>query len=104
MNSAGTAKHRPAWYLIPVRILLITIMLTLLSFAVGLFLGIAGTILASAWRGVHPNMVFAYRHIALPVATIAAACTLIGAAWIEVQYYRRARLLHLIEEQLGPAN
>lgn len=96
--------HKPAWHLVPVRVLLITIMLTLLSFAVSLFLGILGTLVGAGLRGVRPNMAFAYRHIALPVAITAAAIVLVAAVVIEVRHYRRARALNQIEQQMSRAS
>jgi hypothetical protein len=82
-------------------VLLITIMLTLLSFAVSLFLGILGTLAGAGLRGVRPNMAFAYRHIALPVAIIAAAIVPVAAVIMEVRHYRRARALNQIEQQMS---
>lgn len=96
--------HKPAWYLVPVRVLLVTVMLTLLSFAVGLFLGILGTLVGAGLRGVRPNMVFAYRHVALPVAIIAAAIVLVAAVIMEVRHYRRTRALDQIEQQMSRAS
>ena len=92
--------HKPAWYWVPVRVLLVTAMLTLLSFAVSLFLGIIGTVVGASLRGVRPNMAFAYRHIALPVAIIAAAIVLVAAFIMEIRQYRRARALDQIERQM----
>ena len=57
----------PRWYAIPVRVLLVTFIGTLISFAVSLLVGIIGTVVMSALRHVHPNMTVAYRLIALPV-------------------------------------
>jgi len=96
--------HKPAWYLVPVRVLLVTFMLTLLSFAVGLFLGILSTLVEAGLRGVRPNMAFAYRHIALPLAIIAAAIVLVSAVIMEVRHYRRARALNQIEQQMSRAS
>ena len=93
--------HKPAWHLVPARVLLITIMLTLLSFAVSLFLGILGTLAGAGLRGVRPNMAFAYRHIALPVAIIAAAIVPVAAVIMEVRHYRRAQALNQIEQQMS---
>jgi len=76
-------------------------MLTLLSFAVSLFLGILGTLAGAGLRGVRPNMAFAYRHIALPVAIIAAAIVPVAAVIMEVRHYRRARALNQIEQQMS---
>lgn len=89
--------------MIPVRVLLVTIMLTLLSFAVSLFLGILGTVIGAGVRGVHPNMAFAYRHVALPVAIGAAAVVLVTSIVVEVRHYHRTRVLDHIEKQLGHA-
>jgi amino acid transporter len=88
----------------PARVLLVTIILTLLSFAVSLFLGILGTVMGAKLRGVHPNMTFAYRHIALPVATVAAGIVFISAVIMEIRQYRRARVLDHIEQQMGRAS
>ena len=54
------------WFLVPLRVLLVTFLLALLSFAVCLFLGILGLLISAAVRGVHPNMTVAYRQIAFP--------------------------------------
>ena len=102
--SSFSAAHKPAWYLVPVRVLLITMMLTLLSFAVSLFLGILGTVIGAGLRGLRPNMAFAYRHIALPVAITAAAIVLIATAIMEVRQYRRTRALNQIEQQMSRAS
>jgi HAMP domain-containing protein len=49
---------------------------------------------------VRPNMAFAYRHVALPVAIIAAAIVLVAAFIMEIRQYRRARALDQIERQM----
>lgn len=89
--------HRPEWYYIPVRVLLVTFLLTLLSFAVALLLGILGTVLVAGVRGLHPDMTHAYRHVALPVAVIAAVCTVSYMSVLEVRRFRQARALARIE-------
>jgi amino acid transporter len=104
MPSAASPSHKPAWYLIPARVLLVTVILTLLSFAVSLFLGILGTAVGAKLRAVHPNMTFAYRHIALPVATVAAGIVFVSAVVMEIRQYRRARVLDHIEQQMGRAS
>jgi hypothetical protein len=93
--SPNTTK--PHWYLIPARVLLLTFLLTLLSFAVSLLLGILGLVIVAALRGIHPNMPIAYRHIALPVAAVVAAVTLISASVIEIRRYRQTKALAEIE-------
>ena len=92
-NTAG----KPHWYLIPVRISLVTFLLTLLSFAASLLLGILGIVIVAALRGIHPNLPIAYRHIALPVAAVVAAVTLISASVIEIRRYRQTKALAEIE-------
>ena len=88
---------KPHWYLIPVRISLVTFLLTLLSFAASLLLGILGIVIVAALRGIHPNLPIAYRHIALPVAAVVAAVTLISASVIEIRRYRQTKALAEIE-------
>jgi hypothetical protein len=102
MNSARETRG-PRWYLIPVRVLLVTFIVTLLSFAVSLLLGIGGVMLASRLRGVHPDLTFAYRQIALPAAGVVAAVVLVSASFMEGRHYRRARTLQRIEQQIGRA-
>jgi amino acid transporter len=104
MPSSASPVHKAAWYLIPARVFLVTTILTLLSFAVSLFLGILGTALGAKLRGVHPNMTFAYRHIALPVATVAAVIVFVSAVIMEIRQYRRARVLDHMEQQMGRAS
>jgi len=88
---------KPHWYLIPARVLLLTFLLTLLSFALSLLLGILGIVIVAALRGTHPNLPIAYRHIALPVAAVVAAVTLISASAMEIRRYRQTKTLAEIE-------
>jgi hypothetical protein len=92
-----TSARSPRWYLIPVRVLLVTFIVTLLSFAVSLLLGILGTLLSARLRWVQPDMTFAYRHVALPVAAMVAAIVFVSAVFMEVRHYRQARALSQIE-------
>lgn len=92
MSSAKTPNLLVRWLLIPARVLLVTFLLTLLSFAVGLFLGIAGLLISAGVRGGHPNMTIAYREIALPAALIAGGISLLVAIVIEFRYQRRKRI------------
>ena len=101
MSSVAAPTRQPAWYFVPLRAVVITAILTILSFAVSLLLGIIGTVLAAAVQGVHPNMAFAYRHVAFPVAIVSAAVALVISLVIEIRQYRRARMLSQMEEQLG---
>ncbi len=87
----------PRWYLIPVRVLLVTFVVTLLSFAVSLLLGIGGTVVGARLRGIHPNMTFAYRHIAIPAAAMVAAIVMVSASFMEIRHFQRAKSLNQIE-------
>jgi len=88
-----TVAVPPRWYLIPARVLLVTFLLTLLSFAVSLLLGIAGTVILSHMRGVHPDMTLAYRHVALPTAVSVAVIVFLAATVMEIRNYRQAKAL-----------
>ena len=83
----------PSWYLIPVRVMLVTFLLGLISFAIGLLLGIIGILISSRIHGVHPNMTLAYRHVALPVAATAASIGLIVLTVLEIRNYRQTKTL-----------
>jgi hypothetical protein len=87
----------PRWYGIPVRILIVTFIGTLLSFAVSLLLAIIGTVIAAAIRGVHPDMRVAYRLIALPMALVAGGIIFVLSVGMEVRHYRQSKTLSAIE-------
>jgi len=87
----------PRWYAIPVRVLLVTFIGTLISFAVSLLLGILGTVIISALRHVNPNMTVAYRVIALPVAVVAGSIIFVLALATEIRHYRQSKTLAAIE-------
>jgi hypothetical protein len=97
MPPSKQTASKPRWYLIPVRILLVTFLLTLLSFAVSLLLGILGLVLAARLRGLHPNLPTAYRYIALPAAAAVGAIVLISASVLEIRHYRQTKALAEIE-------
>jgi len=80
-----------------VRILLVTFLLTLLSFAVTLLLGILGIVIAARLRGIHPNMTLAYRHIAAPAAAVVGGVVLVSATVTEIRHYMQAKTLAEIE-------
>jgi len=79
-----------------VRVLLVSFLLTLLSFAVSLLLGILGTVIAGGLRNVHPDMTVAYRHVALPTAAGIAVVALIAMTIVEVRNFRQAKALTAI--------
>jgi len=96
-STAQKRVRRPRWFWIVPRVLLVTFILTAFSFAISLFLGIVGIVIGSRLRGVHPNMAFAYRHIAAPAAAIAGCIVLVSAATMEIRHYRQNRALAAIE-------
>jgi hypothetical protein len=96
------SANTPPSYLIPARILLVTFLLTLLSFAVTLLFGILGLVIVARLRGLHPNMPIAYRYIAFPVAAVVATVTLISATVIEIRRYRQTKALAEIERVSQP--
>jgi len=94
----GQARpHKPRWFLIPVRVFLVTFLMTLLSFAISLLLGILGVVVGARLRGIAPNLTLAYRLIAVPAAGVVASVVLVLSAVIEVRHYRQAKALAEIE-------
>lgn len=93
MSPAEAPAPKPLWFWIPLRVLLVTFLLTLLAFAVSLLLGILGMVIGSRLRGVHPNMAIAYRHIAVPAAAVVGSIVLVSAVSLEIRHYRQAKML-----------
>jgi hypothetical protein len=91
MPSAKVPSAPLRWFLVSLRVLLVSFLLTLLSFAVCLFLGILGLVINAGLRGVHPNMTIAYREIAFPAAIVAGTAALVAAIVIEVRHRRQQR-------------
>jgi hypothetical protein len=91
----------PRWYAIPVRVLLVTFIGTLISFAVSLLLGIIGTVAISALRHINPNMTVAYRQVALPAAVVAGSIIFVLALAMEIRHYRQSKTLAALEELSG---
>jgi hypothetical protein len=87
------AVRQPRWYVIPLRVLLLSFLLTLLAFAVSLLLAILGMLITARLRGFQPDMTLAYRNIALPIALAAGVVTLIVTTVLEIRNYRQARAL-----------
>ena len=90
-------RSGPRWYSIPVRVLLITFIGTLISFAVSLLVGILGTVIVARVRGVHPDMTVAYRQIALPAAVVAGGIIFAVILVAEIRHYRQVKTLAGIE-------
>jgi hypothetical protein len=78
--------------LVPVRVLLVSFLLALLSFAMFLFLGIVGLLISAVVRGVHPDMTVAYREIAFPGALVLGGIALLVAIVLEFRYQSRKRI------------
>jgi hypothetical protein len=97
MPSTKAVVRKPRWYFVPVRVVLVTVIVTLLSFAISLLLGILGTVIGSRLRGVPPNMAMAYRHVAAPVAIAVGTIVLVSALVMEVRHYRQTKALAGIE-------
>jgi hypothetical protein len=97
LMAPARASRAPRWYIIPVRVCVVTFIGTLLCFAVSLLLGILGTVAVSALRGVHPDMRIAYRLIALPMALIAGSIVFVLALVMEIRHYRQSKTLSAIE-------
>jgi hypothetical protein len=104
MTFFNASHTTPRWYLIPVRVLLVTLIVTLLSFAVSLLLGICAVLLMAKLHGTTPDLRIAYREIALPAACLVAGLVLISMTFVELRHYRRARMLSHIERQIGRAS
>ena len=93
MDSRGSSGQAARWYLIPVRVFLVTLVGTALAFAVSLFLGIAGLLAGAKLHRSHPDMTMAYRVIAMPAALIVCVIALVSSAVLELRHYRRAKAL-----------
>ena len=74
---------------IAIRVLIVTFLFTLASFATGLLLGIIGVVIAGAIRGVHPDMTMAYRFVAAPLAVCGSIVTFIAMLVYEVRRQSR---------------
>jgi divalent metal cation (Fe/Co/Zn/Cd) transporter len=94
---ATRSRNRQLWYQIPVRVVLWTIIGTLISFAVSLFAGIVGVVILSAFRHVPPNMTLAYRDVAFPAAMVGGAIILLFVLRMEIRQYRQTKTLEAIE-------
>jgi hypothetical protein len=89
MAEVGIVTRKPRLPGVFFRAVLITAVLTLLTFAVSLLFAIIGMSLYGTMAGHHPDMANAYRYVALPVALAAAAVALVGALVFEVKRYRQ---------------
>lgn len=88
MSPATAPSAKLRWFWVPLRVLLVTFLLTLLAFAICLLMGILGLVISAWLRGVHPNMALAYRQFAFPAAAVAAVIALVAAVAVEVRTTR----------------
>lgn len=98
MSAEAIHVRKLRWYLIPLRVLLVTALLTLLGFAVTLLLGILGIVVGAKMRGHTPNLTLAYREIAVPSAAVVGSLVLISSLFLEIRHYRQAKTLAGIEK------
>ncbi|MGA2459556.1 MAG: hypothetical protein ABSF85_18490 [Terriglobales bacterium] len=94
---AKTSSGGLRWIGILARIVAMTFLFTVLSFAVALLLSIMGTVVYSQVKHVAPNLTFAYRHIAFPCAITAGAIVLLLTLAMEIRSYRQRKTLEGIE-------
>jgi uncharacterized BrkB/YihY/UPF0761 family membrane protein len=87
----------PRWYTIPVRVVLATVLGTLLCFVVSLLFAILGTVILAALHHTHPDMRVAYRFIAFPVALVAGGLIFVLSLAMEIRHYRQMKTLSAIE-------
>lgn len=91
--AAHDGVRQPRWYAVPARALFVTFLATLLTFAVTLFGSILTVVIVAAVRGHNPDLRFAYRHVALPVAIAVGAIGLILSLTMEIRHYRQMKTL-----------
>ena len=89
MVEVGIVTRKPRLLGVLVRALLITFVVTLLTFALTLLLAIIGFSLVGVIHGHRPDMANAYRFIAIPMAVLAAVIVLVTAFINELKLYRR---------------
>jgi TRAP-type C4-dicarboxylate transport system permease small subunit len=73
------------------RVVIITFLATLMSFAVALFFGIVGILLANLTHLGSVNITSAYRHFAFPVAMTVMVIAFISELTLELREGRQTR-------------
>ncbi len=86
-----TAVHQPSAVLAIARIVILTVVFTALGFAIALFVGIVGIVLANMIRGGAISMTHAYRTVALPVAIAVGITALVVTTIMEIRGYRKQK-------------
>jgi len=98
LMSRHAGIRRPRWYAIPVRVVIVTFVVTLISFAVSLLLSLIGVLLVAKIRGLPPDLTVAYRNIAFPVAIVVGTIVLVLSLAMEIRHYRQTKALAEIEK------
>ncbi len=83
--------RKPNLGMVVVRVVVMTVLITIFCFAVSLFLGIAGIVLVGMIKGGISDLSVAYRSIAFPIAMGAAAIGFIVTLVTEVRHYKRMK-------------
>lgn len=74
------------------RVVVVTVLFTLVAFAVGLLCGIIASVLYAAVRGAHADMTMAYRFAAVPLAAMVLVISFVAMLTMEIRRTRRMRL------------
>lgn len=94
-GSAVVAAKHPTRFSIfftsVVRVLFATLLFTAGGMAVGLLLGIVGTLAWGMMRGGAIDMTEAYRHVAIPTAIALGGVAFFGSIYLEVRARRTAQ-------------
>jgi len=98
-NDYVKRARKPSIALLLVRVVVISVLITLLAFAVSLFFGITGIVLADMIHGGGINLAHAYRNIALPIALVTLLIAFVASLTVEIRQYRRARASVTAESQ-----
>jgi len=83
--------------MIPARALLVAFLLTLVMFALTLLMSLLGTVVIARAHETVPDLRFAYRGVALPVAVVSGAIALASSLVVEIHHYHRSKALAGIE-------
>ena len=97
MPQSESRPRSPRWIWIPIRSLIITLLVTLISFAVVLLLALVGLIVTAKIQGTAPNLPQAYHYAAFPAAIVIGGAVLVLSTLLEVRQYRQTKALARIE-------
>jgi phosphoglycerol transferase MdoB-like AlkP superfamily enzyme len=86
--------RKPSILLLILRVIVVSFLAGLLTFAVFLLLGILAMALTGAIHGTAVNFTRAYRSVAFPAALAGFVIAFGGALWNEIAHYRRLRSAH----------